>query len=80
MTVDHLGGLLMRNVNDTGALFGQNRASDSGSASGWTTFGRLQLLGRPEGGAGRRVPGATHPRREPRKFRALVYQAIDTTN
>ena len=23
MTVDHLGGLLMRNVNDTGALFGE---------------------------------------------------------
>ena len=41
MTVDHLGGLLMRNVNDTGALFGEESGVGFGSASGsWTTSAR----------------------------------------
>ena len=101
MTVDHLGGLLVRNVNDTGALFGEERGVGFGLGFRVVDdLGARGALGSPgEYGWG----GAYHssywvdPKEElvvvylaqlipsgnlddHARFRALVYQAITTTD
>ena len=100
MTVDHLGGLLVRNVNDTGVLFGAEPGVGFGLGFRVVDdLGARGALGSAEYGWG----GAYHssywvdPQEElvvvylaqlipagnlddHAKFRALVYQAIDTTN
>ena len=82
MTVDHLGGLLVRDLNDASAVFGAERGVGFGlgfrvvegrGRARRARLGRrlrmgrglpLELLGGPSGGTGRRLPGATDPRRE----------------
>ena len=105
MTVDHLGGLLIRNVNDTGALFGEE--SGVGFGLGFRIVDDLGARGEL-GSAGEYGwggayhssywvdPKEDHPSAmvvvylaqlipagnvdDHARFRALVYQAIDTTN
>ena len=101
MTVDHLGGLLVRNVNDTGALFGAE--SGVGFGLGFRVVDDLGARGALGSAGEYGWGGAYHssywvdPKEElvvvylaqlipagnlddHAKFRALVYQAIDTTN
>ena len=101
MTVDHLGGLLMRNVNDTGALFGEE--SGVGFGLGFRIVDDLGARGELGSAGEYGWGGAYHssywvdPKQElvvvylaqlipagnlddHAKFRALVYQVIDTAN
>ena len=101
MTVDHLGGLLVRNVNDTGALFGAEPGV--GFGLGFRVVDDLGARGALGSAGEYGWGGAYHssywvdPEEElvvvylaqlipagnlddHAKFRALVYQAIDTTN
>lgn len=101
MTVDHLDGLLVRNVTDTGTLFGQERGV--GFGLGFRVVDDLGARGAPGSTGEYGWGGAYHssfwvdPEEElvavylaqlipagnlddHSKFRALVYQAIDTAN
>ena len=101
MTVDHLGGLLVRNVNDTGALFGAEPGV--GFGLGFRTVEDLGARGSLGSAGEYGWGGAYHssywvdPKEklvvvylaqlipagnldDHAKFRALIYQAIDTTN
>ena len=101
MTVDHLGGLLVRNVNDTGALFGAEPGV--GFGLGFRVVDDLGARGALGSAGEYGWGGAYHssywvdPKEElvvvylaqlipagnlddHAKFRALVYQAIDTAN
>ena len=101
MTVDHLGGLLVRNVNDTGALFGAEPGV--GFGLGFRVVDDLGARGALGSAGEYGWGGAYHssywvdPQEElvvvylaqlipagnvddHAKFRALVYQAIDTAN
>ena len=96
MTVDHLGGLLVRNVNDTGALFGAEPGVGFGLGFRVVDdLGARGALGSAEYAyhssywvdpqeelvvvyLAQLIPSGNLD--DHAKFRALVYQAIDTTN
>ena len=101
MTVDHLGGLLVRNATETGTLFGRERGV--GFGLGFRVVNDLGARGAPGSAGEYGWGGAYHssywvdPVEElvvvylaqlvpagvlddHARFRALVYQAIDTAN